>query len=111
MSTRHTPKEWRVVTCTGHTGQDGVQRATIACGEGRHLIHISQNVLGKTFDELTANAHLMAAAPDLLEACKEVLHDLEVYQTEDARHLTVERVSELFAALRAAITKAEEYKP
>jgi len=45
-----------------------------------------------------ANAHLIAAAPDLLEACKEALVRLECHNHPDGRRLD---------NLRAAIAKAE----
>ena len=74
---KHTPGPWALVTNTGHTGQDGIQRARIACCEGIHLINVHQNVLGRNYSELTANARLIAAAPELLAACKALVKRIE----------------------------------
>lgn len=54
-----------------------------------------------------AQHRLHAAAPALLEACKEVLEDLRIYQVEDINALTVERVSELMVMLNTAIAAAK----
>ena len=66
-----------------------------------------EHIDGITQDEMRANAHLIAAAPDLLEALEEVLdglgflsggdHELEGYGIDEARG----------AEIRAAIAKAK----
>jgi hypothetical protein len=48
-----------------------------------------------------ANARLIAAAPDLLEACKGVLIGFEALETLDTKNIHLDR-------MRAAIAKAEE---
>ena len=54
--------------------------------------------------EQDANARLVAAAPDLLEACKTVLPEIEL----DARHSFEEQaLLEIADQLRRAISKAE----
>lgn len=60
-----------------------------------------------SLQESYANAHLIAAAPELLEACKEVETDLLAFNVVDVAVLSVERVSELRGMLLAAIAKAE----
>lgn len=61
-----------------------------------------------TFDDLDPGP---PPSRGLLEACVEILGDLETYQTQDTNHLTVELVSEHFARLRAAIAKATGETP
>lgn len=56
MSTQHTPGPWYVGEPTGFMNQISVEPA-ICAAHG-------------TGDELKANAHLIAAAPDLLEALR-----------------------------------------
>ena len=54
-----------------------------------------------TKDEIQeANARLIAAAPDLLEACKSALHSFKKYETEFPNH-------PLFGELEQAIKKAK----
>jgi hypothetical protein len=78
MSTKHTPAPWAVwnmgrnltVTATGNESKKHPN-------EGMHIatIHRPEST---THDELfTANARLIAAAPELLEACKKALYALK----------------------------------
>ena len=93
METKHTLGPWRAVGTFVEGGGRAIAKAVLLAksnlaGEG------SENELGK------ANARLIAAAPDLLEACEAIALDLEnngeLYETDEAR----------IEILRAAIAKA-----
>jgi hypothetical protein len=61
------------------------------------------------YAEGQANARLIAAAPDLLEACRQIASDLEMVECaspEDAEIELRRLVSEHYQPLRAAIAKA-----
>ncbi|KKN09845.1 hypothetical protein LCGC14_1042480 [marine sediment metagenome] len=61
----HTPGPWKAVRLT-HGWIIGPQP------DGVCTIHNNTN--GSGFDQKTANARLIAAAPDLLEACEAMVH-------------------------------------
>jgi len=70
METKHTKAQWTLENTTGHTlrvtaGAKGFVIAEVTSDCITHFI-------GNT-DEALANAKLIAAAPDLLNACKTVL--------------------------------------
>lgn len=70
--------------------------ATVHCsGEGDDWRATGDN---PKFGEAVANAHLIAAAPDLLDALVSLVHWLDIEGTEVAFHLA--------AAAEAAISKA-----
>lgn len=75
---KHTPKPWEADDLTLHNdgefsvciwGPDGTSmgRVGMACGDNLMLAD------GVDEAELYANARVMAAAPDLLEACEQVM--------------------------------------
>lgn len=86
---KHTPGPW--------------QRAggfTIKAESGRHIAKVGALHLGP--EEDLANARLIAAAPDLLEAAECILSDLNaIMPPELVRHFGASRMK-----LRAAITRA-----
>jgi len=55
--------------------------------------------------ELVANARLIAAAPDLLAACKTAVHFLRVIHVDDNWQNT--KLEHIYYKARAAIAKAE----
>jgi hypothetical protein len=61
MEAKHTPAPWRVEPDSSHFDS----LTTIANGSARVA-----EAAGRTLAECEANAHLIAAAPDLLEALK-----------------------------------------
>jgi hypothetical protein len=65
--------------------------------------------------EAEANARLIAAAPELLAACKDALAELEDWHNEIAKMCLpggyVPRTEQPIARLRAAIAKAEGSAP
>ena len=89
---KHTPGPWRAFKSTdGYSVDDyigGIQPAPKVEGNGE--------------DEARANAALIGAAPDLLEAAKQALHVIQ--QHEDA--LPPDDAKETANALQAAIGKA-----
>ena len=99
---KHTPGPWEYVRETEYMGG---YPYTVA-----HKVKVGQELLtvgchgygwepGK---EMEANAHLVAAAPELLEACKDALAFVEEL---DRRGIAQEWSGE--GALKAAIEKAE----
>ena len=54
--------------------------------------------------EMNANAQLIAAAPDLLVACKQIVNEYEKYYDECSNFLTRSNLD----ALKQAINKAEK---
>lgn len=84
MSTKHTPGPW-TIDLTGPFTLGGDSREVVALdAEGMVTRGICSLMFdtdsfpkGRAFLEDKANAQLIAAAPDLLEACKAALLDLE----------------------------------
>jgi len=90
---RHTPGPWKAVLVEGHRlgGRNGAARYDV----------LAMNPPDFVADRLTeANARLIAAAPDLLAACRAVLECL-------GRTLAPDYLPETRELLRAAIAKAE----
>ncbi len=100
---KHTPGPWEYVRETEHMGG-------YPCNVS-HKVKVGQELLtvgchgygwGEPEKEIEANAHLVAAAPELLEACKDALAFVEEL---DRRGIAQEWSGE--GALKAAIEKAE----
>lgn len=81
MDAKHTPGPWTLETVKTAVGichkigtfpQRGVRETTSACIYGDNIA-IEDDKYGGIASELMANARLIAAAPDLLAACKEAL--------------------------------------
>ena len=87
----HTAGPWELCNKGDYGDFDGNSRVILGDDRRLAVVHVSD-------DETDANARLIAAAPDLLEACKDALDAL--YHAED----TMEPLRE---SLRAAISKAE----
>lgn len=69
MMTEHTPGPWRT------ENRGGSYPISVVASEGGKLVAPFSG--GKT-DEETANAHLIAAAPDLKEALEELLSEIGI---------------------------------
>lgn len=98
MEAKHTPGPW--VVFDGDTEHPGIDMADgsfsiVVYGEDGEPF---EGVRGRSPAETLANARLIAAAPDLLEALKEVQPYFEGEHSHD--HPTC-------VAIRAAIAKAE----
>ena len=98
---KHTPGPWK----TSHELGDGISIVR-QIGEGNNLLPVAIAVFTKNYNTenivvAKANARLIAAAPDLLGACKEALKEF-IYggQTEQAKSITQK-------LLESAIAKAE----
>lgn len=105
----HTPGPWQLATVKTSIGVchkvgpfpgNRVHPVTYACvyEDGMHLWRI----MDRMDSELLANAHLIAAAPDLLVALKELVSSMEPYETDTFANC--ERA-------RAAIARAEGRRP
>lgn len=91
MTTKHTPGPWRAII--GMTLGDDEQRArTVAHLACEFQVFADAHVKS---DEVPANTHLIAAAPDLLAACQSALRQLDYGDIAAAGPI-----------LRAAIAKA-----
>lgn len=96
---KHTPGPWEDVWLDDENGW-------IMDSRGNYLAEMvvaDEEGLCVSEDEARVNAHLMAAAPELLEACSLALDDFEMEGIE-LNHDTV-------TALKAAIKKARGGKP
>ena len=102
-NTTHTPGPWRV---------SGYRLAVFAKLNGIKVVIADCNrTLG--YSESEANARLLAAAPDLLEALKQCRLALEPYDDVKPRDWKTDREKLAFAhqAARAAIAKATGDQP
>lgn len=97
---KHTPGPWTVANMDGRV----FPRVYLPRGDGRGESYIVINEGRANMEECQANARLIAAAPDLLEAAKEALHTLDV----QARAQSEVWASAVRKPLRDAIAKAQE---
>jgi hypothetical protein len=89
----HLTKWSRVVAYKAHEPHEG-------CPGSLVIVHVD----GKP--EIRKEiANLISAAPELLDACKEMLNEMRAYVAEDEHDDTPNK--ELFDILKAAIAKAE----
>src|SRR5262245_27459469 len=72
----HTPGPWLVKGWSRDDGQGDLQVGAERCGPGCiSALVVSQGDTPGAFSEQDANARLIAAAPELLEACRSVVED------------------------------------
>lgn len=93
MTTKHTPGPWKIITLDGHT-YINPQRPEGEWG-------LIAKMVGTSAYEESANAALIAAAPDLLAALEELLWAASRTSLE-----TDGDYSNAFTAARAAIARA-----
>ena len=98
---KHTPGPWKV---SGHYNT-GEGHTVTHIHTGAYSIEFAQGVLGRTLPETHANATLIAAAPELLEALVDLVHQ---------HRLALDKIGEPFEwgdlpieTARAAIAKAK----
>lgn len=102
MDAKYTPGPWNI-----GSSDLPVSRMSIHCKGHKDSCHstvalmVSRGVIGISHDEEFANARLIAAAPDLLEALRVLLslHEIRASVTTDAWNAAMEDA-------RAAVTKA-----
>lgn len=93
----HTPGPWKVMDIVrAFPGIEAERSSIVVFGDEGE----DSGVRGKTRDERMANARLISAAPDLLEACKQALDSI----TDASGLWTNPHLGKL---LTAAIAKAE----
>lgn len=95
--TKHTPRPWILRDRTGTIGNPAMQI------EGPQGEVIARVIYQDGFGTLKANANLLIAAPDLLEACKAAREYIYAIEPEDGRMSEQGRV---ILSLNAAIEKA-----
>lgn len=93
MTTQHTPAPWSVEIDHSNNAPEFIR----AYVDGE--MHDLASVLCDETGNATANARLIASAPDLLDACRCALADLEGIETEHSMYPTLLR-------LQAAVAKA-----
>ena len=80
MTTEHTPGPWIVATVDHGDEKEvtAIHSQAVAYGSSRRRFDVVQpgGVWGRSLAECEANAHLIAAAPELLAACKLVIWKL-----------------------------------
>lgn len=100
---KHTPGPWIAREPSdgdewffGHRLRNGIYGKQIVVSDSRdnEICVYSGNTDGEI-----ANARLIAAAPDLLEACIEILAEMQVWETDQGTHPAATKA-------RAAIVKA-----
>lgn len=104
MSTKHTPGPWTQVKMSGEAIR------LIWGPEGRCVVDLTKQNVMHSEAEQNANARLIAAAPELLEACAEALEFADNYSDVvdgDDGQPKPNRAMRLAEMLRAAINKAE----
>lgn len=69
----HTPGPWKLVDCRREDGIGHIQIANHKEGVGIAEIRHRYGFSPQWIDECKANAHLIAAAPDLLKSLQELL--------------------------------------
>ena len=96
MSAKHTPGPWAIDGCVSLGNVD------VIYGSGRITMMDCENDEIND-DELFANAALIAAAPDLLAALERAEGFISGFEDDD----TQEGVTEMLAAIRAALVNAK----
>ena len=94
--TKHTPGPWSIENDNGDS-PEAMGPCLCVTTDTSHIAFV--------FDDAPANAHLIAAAPDLLEACEAVLLRLDLEAQEQGED-AVFPCAAMRADLRAAITRA-----
>ena len=102
--TEHTPGPWDV---------HGDRHTLIGPRNGKQMLAKALHSYcvprwSLTLEEAQANARLIAAAPSLLDACRECLHQVSTDSDLDELVTRPDKYDRLEELLRAAIAKAEE---
>lgn len=91
----------------GQWVREGTTVEVVQDGEGKMLV----DVYGETQEETISNAHLIAAAPDLLDACIEasrvLSHIKDTPKADPLRYVPVSAYMKAYNKIKQAIAKAE----
>lgn len=108
---KHTPGPWKFDTFTEHPSKDGGY-FIYSPGEKKGLGSLFNSGKHSTYrvdsGECRANACLMAAAPELLKACKKALSHLAPIAASGDKEAFVRSYLESVMFLKQAIKEAEE---
>ena len=99
---RHTPGPWEIID-GDRPGIDGIDWSVVMFGDISEDEQIG--VQGRTPDEMMANARLIAAAPNLLEACRESMEAMRAnlaYAQRKDEHVLLDAFRKCEAAIAAA---------
>jgi hypothetical protein len=106
MENKHTPGPWTTYglneyDCPGVESKSSESISIVVFGNS---LDENAGVLGRTVEEAKANARLIAAAPELLEALENIIDDLtEEYQLRAQSYTDGEPLT---GALRSALDRA-----
>lgn len=105
---KHTPGPWEVFKAGTFWGVDAGRKSIVIWGDANE----ETGVQGQTVEQSQANAYLIAAAPDLLEACQGAMRIVSLWNgrevPEDHEH--AEEMKALYMMQQVfieAIAKAE----
>jgi len=107
---KHTPGPWRFLEADDHNRDDNSCRPITICGPAdddlANVYSSDDSTVSISREETVANARLIAAAPNLLEAAKDALSGWRYIRSQhgDLSGVGWDRVED---ALRAAIRAAE----
>lgn len=108
MNTKHDPGPWR----TSESAHRNEWSHWIMTGGNRDATIAAVTQIPQAPEKSDANARLIAAAPELLEACRSLLEEFDRY---DAAMTAIGRGHEDFGrqreAARAAVAKATHQEP
>lgn len=94
---KHAPAPWEVF----RSGQGNFWVTGLPTPDGSAGIAEISTLITRGYGETIANAYLIAAAPDLLEACKGLLGILT------PKHYSKQQLSDIYRKAKVAIAKAE----
>lgn len=100
MTHTHTPGPWH---CSHETSLHGTK---LIYGADGYLIADAGRIHHRTETEMEANARLIAAAPELLEACKSFLSIIHAACEMDEKILRLSELDTQTTLAEIAITKA-----
>lgn len=83
MKSKHTPGPWK----TAEFGIENHERITITSGQKTICNTGDESRLLISLEEARANAHLIAAAPEMLEAAEALLERLNHLSSNAAKHV------------------------
>ena len=98
MNTNHTPGPWHIC---GHDNGDLI----MAVGDDEAVL---ATVYGTAQDEYAANARLIAAAPELFEACQQLLDYVEMTLAHDSS-MSVNQIMEALKRVKSHTAELETY--